>query len=587
MTNLDAKRHIADESAFAVDSSEWSRREWFRLRDTAPDLQRAGESVQHIVPNIDDMQCDSYHWFYQGDPKISTQDLSDDALASGLILNHMSGLEEYKRLRTHTVRNQPASTVAVRKIKTLVENLPEDVQDKITEQQNAQNEENEAKRELETLRDMWRDLDEKEENDRDETAEESDEGEEEQEGQEDDAEESEESGEGEEESEAGEGEGEGTDGTPGPGNAGGSGSGSAQQRLIEQGKKAAQRLEDAQSKAQQASQDLKEAFGENNDDVRGAVRQAMSEGNKEIEDMEEAMDAFSCGKGSRNDTQVSLEDQMEIAQMMEHDYELQTIARMAGRIERIVKKAKKDKVATMGGGSIVDIETTGDISRLVPGELVRFGNPVMKQDLMMRLTEKQALGYKKENKENVGKGPIICCVDNSGSMSSCGYYDEASPIIWAKAVALALYRECAGRERPFIYVAFSCGEDGLDVQRFEAKPGEEIDFMKFSQIFHAGGTDYQLALDACLEQFEEEGMEKADVIFISDGEYPEDEEMGNEFREQMEKLGGKTLGIQIGGYETEKPFGDFADASWTLDTNDVRKTGKDVPVLKEMFADYL
>jgi uncharacterized protein with von Willebrand factor type A (vWA) domain len=112
--------------------------------------------------------------------------------------------------------------------------------------------------------------------------------------------------------------------------------------------------------------------------------------------------------------------------------------------------------------------------------------------------------------------------------------------------------------------------------------------MQFSKIFHRGGTDYKLALNACLEQFEEDGMEKSDVVFISDGEYPRDEQMGIEFKEKMDELGGKTLGIQIGGYcDDGRPFGDFADGSWMLDTAKVKETGKDVAILKEMFTDFL
>jgi len=185
-------------------------------------------------------------------------------------------------------------------------------------------------------------------------------------------------------------------------------------------------------------------------------------------------------------------------------------------------------------------------------------------------------------------------VDNSGSMSSGGYYDEASPIIWAKAVALALYREAAARKQPFIYIHFSSGGayNGLDVKQFDGRPGEEIEFMKFSTIFHQGGTDYELALGACLKAFDNPGMDKSDVVFISDGEYPENNEMGEQFKSKMRELEGFTLGVLIKtrddyyGSEDDKPYDGFADAAWSLRIDQLGNGG-DVPVIQEMFTDWL
>jgi uncharacterized protein with von Willebrand factor type A (vWA) domain len=625
MTYLELLRHIADESAYAVDSSEYSRREWIKAKEAAPDLKSLQSQGEVTLPNFADLQCDSYHTFYQSKPLMKDADeLADKAVASRHIVNHMQSLEEYKRLHGYTQHNQPAATVAVRKVNQIVDDLPDDVKGKIGEQQTLANELDEAEQELETLRDMWRELDEQEEqNDADDDADESEDDRDEEDQDEGDrgedgqgGDESGDSGEGCEGGSGNDASGEQGGGSGESGSGGGAtqtGSGPSKSDLERRGQECSERVEKLSAQVSEATQELNDAFDQNEDEVRAAVRHACAEGVDEAEEMQEAVEAFGCGSGPGGNEKVSFEDQMEIARMMRGNEELRQIAEMAGRIERIIKNTKQDVVASMGGGSIVDVELTGDLSKLLPSEMMRMAHPTTKRELMLRLAEKKALGWKKERKDKVGKGPIICCVDSSGSMSTGAYsshyvqshtrtdqwgYEQIvdghyryrstpeTAIVWAKAVALSLYRECADRGVPFIYVHFSSG-GRVDVRRFDAKPGEELEFMRFSQIFHAGGTDYRLALNACLEQFEEDGMEKSDVVFISDGEYPRDEEMGREFKAKMDELGGKTLGVQIGGYESERPFGDFADASWMLSMNNLRDNGNDVPVLKEMFTDFL
>ena len=574
MTYLDMLRHLADDSAFSVESSEWSRREWTRIRQGAKELEALAKKGETCLPNFADLQCDAYHSFFQSSPEVKNEfELADGAAGSAEIIRHLMSLPDYKRLHGYTEHNEPASALATRKVNKVVADLPEEVKEKIREQQNDANELSEMEEELESLRNMWRNINEEQEKEDDETEQGDEDGENEEDGEE-----------GEEE--GGDGEGEGAQG---PATGTGQGGQSRKQVLEEMGKELAGKVEAQKAQVSKSTQEMKAAMEEAGDEVRGAVRGAVSETLDDIDELEDALSAFGCGSGPGVNGKVAIEDQMRILKMLKDDEQLRWISEMAGRIERIIKKTKEEKVASQGGGSIVDIELTGDLTRLLPSELMRLGHPAMKRELMIRLAEKKALGFKKERKDKVGKGPIICCVDSSGSMDSGDSWVEPSnPIVWAKAVALALYRECAEREVPFIYVHFSSG-GRVDVKKFDAKPGEELDFMKFSQIFHCGGTDYALALNACLEAFEEDGMEKSDVIFISDGEYPRspDWEIGKRFKEKMAELGGKTLGIQIGGHAHEKPFGDFADGAWVLEMDKLKEKGKDVPILKEMFTDFL
>mgnify|MGYP003120424567 CR=1 FL=1 len=360
------------------------------------------------------------------------------------------------------------------------------------------------------------------------------------------------------------------------------------------GQQKAEEVADAEAKMQRLTSDVESLLEENKDEIRQEARAAARTAKSLVEDFTEKANSFSCGTGTGVDQSVPEDRQVEIARELSNNKELQYIAEMAGRIERIAKQAKQDKVETHGGGSIIDIETTGQYSKVTPTELASIAHPVTKAAFHQRLLNHSALSFKRERKDKAGKGPIICCVDNSGSM---GGYSKDAPILWAKAVALALYRECAERGKPFYYVAFSSGyrkDDGLKVQKFSAKPGEELEFIQFSKTFLNGGTDYELALEGCLECFDDDDMAKADVVFISDGEYPTEDIPGvtDSYKDQMKKLGGCTLGIQIKPrhrhfLDVERPFGEFADSAWVLDLASNSGKSNDKPILTEMFRDWL
>ncbi|WP_170339678.1 VWA domain-containing protein [Ruegeria arenilitoris] len=102
-------------------------------------------------------------------------------------------------------------------------------------------------------------------------------------------------------------------------------------------------------------------------------------------------------------------------------------------------------------------------------------------------------------------GPMILCVDTSGSMSG-------TPETIAKAVTLFMATRAREQKRPCYIVNFSTGievfnmSEGLQLDRL-------MDFLKMS--FH-GGTDVAPALLHSLEVMENKTYENADVLVISD-----------------------------------------------------------------------
>lgn len=107
--------------------------------------------------------------------------------------------------------------------------------------------------------------------------------------------------------------------------------------------------------------------------------------------------------------------------------------------------------------------------------------------------------------EEEKRGPMILCVDTSGSMSG-------APETIAKAMTLFLATKAREEQRPCYLINFSTGIRTLELS---GKWGlaSIIDFLKMS--FH-GGTDAAPALGHALKTMAAETYQKADLLMISD-----------------------------------------------------------------------
>lgn len=107
--------------------------------------------------------------------------------------------------------------------------------------------------------------------------------------------------------------------------------------------------------------------------------------------------------------------------------------------------------------------------------------------------------------ENDKLGPMIICVDTSGSMAG-------APETVAKAVALYMASKAKDQQRPCYLINFSTNIRTLDLTD-GLNLGALIDFLKMS--FH-GGTDVAPALIHAIEVLDGEAFKNADVLVISD-----------------------------------------------------------------------
>jgi uncharacterized protein with von Willebrand factor type A (vWA) domain len=178
-----------------------------------------------------------------------------------------------------------------------------------------------------------------------------------------------------------------------------------------------------------------------------AVGRAVTEARKEVDELKDAAAALGLGPG-----QPGSNDPRAIAslfQRVRNDPGLRKISELAGRFRRVAQSKQRQKVSH-GLDDVVGVEPGGDIGRLLPSELTKLAVPELELDTLRRIVERQALCREHSAVEPVGKGPILCVVDESGSM-------EGPKAHTAKALALALVWVARQQRRWAGLIAYSGG----------------------------------------------------------------------------------------------------------------------------------
>ncbi|MGI9255734.1 MAG: VWA domain-containing protein, partial [Salinispira sp.] len=107
-------------------------------------------------------------------------------------------------------------------------------------------------------------------------------------------------------------------------------------------------------------------------------------------------------------------------------------------------------------------------------------------------------------------GPVIICLDTSGSMS--GWPESV-----AKALCLALVHICRRMRRGLYLILFSTEVREMDLRNMEESIGE---FSQFFRMEFRGGTDLRPALRASLRIMRERDFVDSDLLIISDFRVP-------------------------------------------------------------------
>lgn len=238
-----------------------------------------------------------------------------------------------------------------------------------------------------------------------------------------------------------------------------------------------------------------------------AVGRALSEASKEVEECKEACAALGMGPGSPGSN-----DPRAIAALFKrvrNNPALRRVCELAGRFRRVAQSKQRTKT-THGMDDVVGVVLDGDVGRLLPHELAKLADDELCDDTMRRLVERQLMCREYHAIEPVARGPVIVCVDESGSM-------QGEKVHTAKALALALAWIARKQKRWISLVAYS-GDSGERLLALPPGRWNEMGLMDWIEQFIGRGSSLDVPVRELPRIYRELNAPhgKTDIIFLTD-----------------------------------------------------------------------
>lgn len=325
-----------------------------------------------------------------------------------------------------------------------------------------------------------------------------------------------------------------------------------QEQKGQQGNQGDQRNDNQSLQSSQTTQQLQEALNQLNQEFQQALNGDQGLSNQVQEAIQDAQDTtqqiqdlLGSGKGSSELKKIPLRDQIKLAELLTKNKKLRKIAEWAGRFKAIALKkqrSKHDKAIDRNG-----LTVGAEIENILPSEWGMYSHSTTKIDFLRRLVEGQTLQYDQKGKEELGKGPIVCCLDQSGSMRNLDTQ--------AKGFLLALLLIAKKQRRDFAYIPFSNKVGNVRV--YEKGKISSKEMVQIATEFMSGGTNFEMPLNKSLEIINRSRFKEADVVFITDGDDRVSSGFIEKFNRTKKEKDFHVLSLVIGNYEQYcKPFSD-------------------------------
>ncbi len=239
---------------------------------------------------------------------------------------------------------------------------------------------------------------------------------------------------------------------------------------------------------------------------------------------------------------------------------------VAERIFRAVRRAEKERHEIRS--PFAPMETRGvtrsdDITRMLPSEAAMLGHPTLRRLWHARRAEHTLITYRVEGvfadhaitaqdsaeeieappPPRTERGPILVCVDTSGSM-------HGTPESVAKAIALEAVRVAHEEKRACHLYLFSGPGDVVEHTLVLTAEGLS-NLLAFLTFSFSGGTDVSEPLRRAVERLRQAEWQRADILILSDGEFPVPQPTVEALRRARDEHGLRVHGILIGSARRE------------------------------------
>ena len=225
-----------------------------------------------------------------------------------------------------------------------------------------------------------------------------------------------------------------------------------------------------------------------------------------VQEVSETLQSWGLEPGEL--TRESFAEVEQILAALKRNPRLKKFAELLGRVRKIAARKAKQKIA--GEGARVTAPETGrDIKRVHSSELVALVSPALRVKALTRWARGELRLHGQQVRQKLGHGPVVVCEDASGSM-------EGVKQQWTKALVLALAHYAKLQKRSFGWVMF---DTYPRVTRAYPQGALSVkNFLEIAESRAGGGTDFERPLREAARMIKEQGLKKADILLVTDGE---------------------------------------------------------------------
>lgn len=261
------------------------------------------------------------------------------------------------------------------------------------------------------------------------------------------------------------------------------------------------------------SKQMQESLDKNRQNIRMSIRAGIKEANEKVKQADEVFANLGCGHERAEFKKLSFGDKMNILKEYE---KVKNMAKFIGKYKAMLNSSRMAKI-TEKQNELCGITVGNNIATALPQELVQLRHGVLKYEFYRKMAEHQLLQYEMQHDEDMGRGPIVVALDDSGSMYSRMDMDATYAQV-ARGILVGLL-ECAKKEhRNFCAIMFSDSKDDaikFEIPNGQATPQQMLDILSASL---QGGTSYEYPLNWCLDKCtNDKAYDKGDIILITDG----------------------------------------------------------------------
>lgn len=290
-----------------------------------------------------------------------------------------------------------------------------------------------------------------------------------------------------------------------------------------------------------------------------SVTQAIGDAVKGAHEAAGAISALP-GAGMGGGANLSPDEMIELARKWKENPDLFEMAKMIGRMQRDIRYTRTNRVVG-GREEIIDVKLGDDLPLLLPLEKVKLRNPLLRRDFMRRFYERSLMQYETRGYAEAGRGPIIVCIDGSGSM--CGM-----PNVWARSVALSFITIARREKRDAAAVEFSSRGQVARWDFMAKEPLNPMQIISFASHMFQGGTDITQGIESSRDLIEQvPAFRTADIVVLTDGHDgygQEDFDLRDNLRERGVRLHGVAVGMEARQNQYLQEICDSVVSAWDL-----------------------